>query len=223
MTVAPQHARTCGQAMPRPQRRATVSDRSEAGFQAGGPVGVRAVPTALRCKTPLRSRPSAVVACNAGAGWSTAARSSGGLTGGSPSVVSRNDRRDNMPSVNGWSGRTSAAGCLPSASPRATSPSGTAAGTAVRSTGKEGRANGAIARRAATHAANQRCTLSRRCARALTGTSVVSPVRQVPPDRGTCGNSKGCVRPAKRSSPTQLGAVTAAALPKDSSAGTLLG
>jgi hypothetical protein len=184
MTVAPQDARTCADAKPRPKRRVTVSDGSEPGFQAGGPVGARAVPTELRWKPPLRSRPNAVVACNEGAGWSTAGRSSGGLTGGRPRVVSRNDSRDNMPSVNGWSGRSSAAGCLPSASRWATSASGTAAGTAAGSTGKEGRANGAIARRAATHAANQPCSLSRRCARALTGTSFFSRARQTLPGRG---------------------------------------
>lgn len=78
-----------------------LSDGSDLGFQAGGPVGVRAVPTELRWKSPLRSRPNAVVACNEGGGWSTAGRSSGGLTGGSPSVVSSNDSRDSMPSVNG--------------------------------------------------------------------------------------------------------------------------
>jgi uncharacterized membrane protein YkvA (DUF1232 family) len=82
------------------------------------------VPTELRWNRPHRSRPSAIAACNEGTGWATAGRSSGGLTGGSASIVSSNDRRDNMPSVNGWFGGSSAAGCLPWALSCAMSPSG---------------------------------------------------------------------------------------------------
>ena len=139
---------------------------------------MRAVPTELRWKTLLVSPPSAVVVCIASTGWSAVGRSSGGLTGGSPKVVSSSARRDNMPGVNGWAGRSPAAGCLPWASSRGTSASGAAAGTAAGSTGPKGRAKGATARRAANNAASQRCSVSPRCARVPTGTSVVSRARQ---------------------------------------------
>jgi hypothetical protein len=137
-------------------------------------VGARAVPTELLWNTPLRSPPSAVVACNASTGWSAAGRSRGGLTGGRPSLVSSSGRRDSMPSARGWAGRSPVAGCLPWASSCATTASGEGAGTAASSTGKDGRANGATARRAPKQAASQRCSLSPRCARAPTGTSILS-------------------------------------------------
>jgi hypothetical protein len=166
-----------------PHGASTVSGGSNAGLQEGGPVGVRAVPTELRWRTRLRSVPSAVVVCNPGAGRSAAGRSSGGLTGGRPSVVSSSDRRESMPSVDAWAGRSPVAGCSPCSSSCATSVSWEPAETAASSTGKKGRAKGAIARKAASQAANQRCSLSPRCVRAPTGTRP-SPARPTPPDRG---------------------------------------
>jgi hypothetical protein len=146
-----------------PSEARTVSGDSTAGLQEGGPVGERAVPTELRWKTTRSSPPSAVVTCRARAGWSAAIHSRGGLTRGNPSVVSSNDKRDNMPSVSGWSGRSPVAGCCPRAASCVTSASTEAAGTVARSTGKEGRAKGAIARRAANQAAGQQRSCQARC------------------------------------------------------------
>jgi len=143
-------------------------------FQAGGPVGVRAVPTELRCRTFLGSPPGAVAACWASGGSSTAGESSGALTGGSPSVVWRSAARDRMPGANDWPGRSSAGGCWPLAPSCATSASGAATGGPASTPGVEGRAKGPTAKMAAKHAASNRCSMSHRCARGPIVTSVLS-------------------------------------------------
>jgi hypothetical protein len=174
MTVG-HNARTCAQAMARSQRRATVSDGSASGVQAGGPVGVRAVPTALRWNTSLGSPPGTIAATGAHRGWSAACPGSGALSAEVASAVSSSGRRDNMPVVSSWDARTPVGGFSPSAWPL-TSGLGSAAG-AVSSIGREGLATDAIARMPANQAASHRSSIPPRCARAPTGTSVVSHAR----------------------------------------------
>ena len=73
-----------------------ISDGSGAGFQAGGPVGVRAVPTELGSKSTLGRLPGTMLAGRATTGCSATGRSRGGLPGGSRSAVSTDDRRDKI-------------------------------------------------------------------------------------------------------------------------------
>ena len=98
--------------------------------------------------------------------------------------------RDRMPSVKGSAEISPAAGSLPSVPSCATGASWAPAGAATaRSRGSKGRAPGARTRMTANHAASQGCSLSPRCARASTGTPVVSRRDRTPPDRGAVGSS----------------------------------
>ena len=192
--------------MPRQQWRATISDGSEAGFQAGGPVGVRAVPTALRWKIARGSPPSTIAPPCASRGWWVAGRRTGALTGGSPSVVSTSDGRDRIPSVTGSAEISPAAGSLPSVPWYATGASWAPAGAATaRSRGSKGRAPGARTRMTANHAASQGCSLPPRCARASTGTPVVSRRDRTPPDRGAVGDQTAWSSPGVASSGSSHG------------------
>jgi hypothetical protein len=190
-------ARTRAAAVPRRHGGATVSDSSEAGCQAGGPVVVRAVPTALRCRTSLGLPPNAVTASRARTGCSNPAESSGDLTGGSPSLISSSEARDRMPGANGWTGRSCVIGCWPPMPSCAMSASGAAVGAAATWTGTGERAKGARTRRAANHPESRGCSLSQRCARAPTGTSVVSRARPEAAHRGASRQQQRMVPPKR--------------------------
>jgi hypothetical protein len=91
------------------QKPDTVDGRSDAEVQEGGPVGARAVPTALRWKVRPISPPKAALRRDAGPGGSTAIRSSDGLAGGSSSVVSTHGGRAKIPELDGWGDGTGSA------------------------------------------------------------------------------------------------------------------
>jgi len=91
--------------------------------------------------------------------FATPDQASGGFSGGSPNVVSTGDRRDRTPGAEGWAGRRRDPGSSAFAVgwSRRSKDCTEAARAAACSTGKDGRAIGAIARRAANQTVRKLC------------------------------------------------------------------
>jgi hypothetical protein len=160
-----------------PSRGGDGGSSSNAGGQDGGPVGVRAVPTELRWKASLISPPYAAMVFGATSDASARPnQASGGLRGGNPNVVSTRDGRDKTPGAEGWTGRRPDPGssALAVAWSRRSNDCTEAARGAADSTGNDGRATGAIARRAANQTARQLRNCPARSASLPPGTSVLS-------------------------------------------------
>jgi hypothetical protein len=116
---------------------------------------------------------------------------------GQPEPDSSSEARDRMPGANGWTGRSCVIGCWPPMPSCAMSASGAAVGAAATWTGTGERAKGARTRRAANHPESRGCSLSQRCARAPTGTSVVSRARPEAAHRGASRQQQRMVPPKR--------------------------
>ena len=145
--------------------------------QEGGPVGLRAVPTELRWKAPLNSPPNAAMVLGTTSDASAAPdQASGGFSGGNPNVVSTGDARDRTPGKEGCEERRREPGSSAFAVSwsRRSKDCTEATLAAACSAGREGRATGAIARRAANQTASQLRNCLSRCAGIAADTSPLS-------------------------------------------------